>query len=333
MTSLKVLLLIILRFIPIVYSKEEFDPFGKKSLTKDQGNILDRISIPTRLNTTRRRIHFLDRPFPEISLTKCCGENESYVMGFNVCRPTASISPTFKRFFRDRDKGRQWHSGASIIRNTVFPLNGANDFEHPNIRRVFTHNLPACPFGFIHSVSRNFLLFENGSFSIPKLGIWRNHDELCADEFETFNEVEPFKPFVRFCIPDPCLKINCIRKCCPEGMALYSYDERVSCRLTSDSSTIFGNNTIESLSGTTAMESYVIQEGVTPITKYSNATFRMLATEVDGKVPFYINHNGSIFIPSNPPGRQLSEDYCVDYQSNSDNEGVRTNFCKILLIG
>ena len=248
-----------------------------------------------------------------IPITKCCASDESYVIGFDYCKPAnESLNKSYP----------------PIYSSDVETALDASQFQ-------LTINLPTCPDGFVHSaVSTKFFLFENGSLSIPELGISKPHGEFCVDEFESLDaSLEPvLKATARFCVPDPCLGAsNCVRKCCPQGMILYfiSDNRDFHCRhsetIKFDYSTL--NNSSETddddplLIETGIVESYVIHSGAGP--KCENHEFDIVKSEGNETEPFFTMKNGSAFIIGH---QQLSSDgYCIEsFQSDVEDQTVIT---------
>jgi len=236
-----------------------------------------------------------------IQLTKCCALNESYVIGFDSCQAFSS-NDSSSAIFQKYDPPIY-----SIISNENRTL-----IEDASSRIQLEINLSTCPDGFVHNVSTDFFLYENGSLSIPQFGIWRTRGEFCIDEFETFDPQEPVKVTARFCVPDPCLGASCIRKCCPERMELYmEFNGIYHCRFIEDPIMVTDHFGIQNMSEA----AYVIRNGGVPICPGGIQFLKHYGNEIDA---FFILDNGSISIPNHLHGNQITDDYCFDYKTTFD---------------
>lgn len=250
-----------------------------------------------------------------ISVNKCCSANDRYVVIFDKCRPVNSYNDSSIDF--------------QLRYPPVHSFDGETIVENPNIRLSNQSRLSKCRKGFVHSVSTDFLLLENGTLSISELGISRPPSRFCIDEFETLDPFEPLQLIVRFCVPEPCLEANCIRKCCPQGMRLMNidniYDDIVTCAPShTETDTLFENFVLRNLTedSTAAANSYIFRSGTFPNCPKHSEGLQFLRPVVNKEEQFTIIQNGSLFLHGNPPGMQLTDEYCIDYKTGLDNKTV-----------
>jgi len=248
-----------------------------------------------------------------IPITKCCPVNESYVIGFDSCQAFSS-NDSSSTIFQQYDPP---------IYSIIISSENRTLIEDASSRIQLEINLSTCPNGLVHNVSTDFFLYENGSLSIPQFGIRRTHGEFCIDEFETFDPQEPVKITARFCVPDSCLGVNCIRKCCPKGMELYISDgNRIQCRVTTDPSIVFDHFVFQNNLSDASPDSYVVRNGVAPkcvidLLEYWNSEMK----------PFSIMKNGSMSITSYLPEiNQVSDYYCIDFKTEFDRNQTVISF-------
>ncbi len=250
-----------------------------------------------------------------IQLTKCCALNESYVIGFDSCQAFSS-NDSSSAIFQKYDPPIY-----SIISNENRTL-----IEDASSQIQLEINLSTCPDGFVHNVSTDFFLYENGTLSIPQFGIWRTRGEFCIDENETFDPLEPVKVTARFCVPDPCLGVNCIRKCCPEGMELYIGDS-INCRVTEDPTIVFDHFALQNLSEASP-DSYVVRNGVAPKCEIDLLDYNWNSEIIK---PFSIMKNGSMSIISNNflETNHVMDDYCIDFKTDFNPNQTVISFQKL----
>jgi hypothetical protein len=253
-----------------------------------------------------------------IPLTKCCDIGQFYNAGFDRCLEWESylaevhlLATSFQDvppFYNDND-GRVVHPVAP----SAFLLSLAN----------FTF----CPTGQIARSSPDFQLFKNGSMKTVE-GKALKFGEFCVDRIinrEGANTNLTAGLFVaRFCIPDPCVVNNrtgCVRKCCPNGMALNG-DERI-CQVNSAPFEIpFHDESGAALNashfGTSS--SPIVSDGV--FVDCQNGAYS-LRPSVESDDEFYILPNGRIHTPALG---EYHDDYCIDNFIVSEDGVVRTCF-------
>jgi len=250
-----------------------------------------------------------------ISITKCCAVNESYVIGFDSCQAVSN----------NNSSGTIFQHYDPPIYSIIISNENRTLIEDASSRIQLEINLSTCPDGFVYNVSTDFFLYENGSLSIPQFGVWRNFGEFCIDEFDP---LEPVKVTARFCVPDPCLGVNCIRKCCPEGMELYIGDS-INCRVTEDPTIVFDHFALQNLSEASP-DSYVVRNGVAPKCEIDLLDYNWNSEIIK---PFSIMKNGSMSIISNNflEKNHVMDDYCIDFKTDFDPNQTVISFKKLFL--
>ena len=221
----------------------------------------------------------------QIPLTKCCADQEFYVVGFDSCKVEENIIPT------------AWpppvysaRTNESVTDNPVTPL-----------RFSLTYDLPTCGQGFDSQTAADFRLYTDGS--VTALGRRLQPGEFCLNQILS-NDNSEFA--IRFCIPDPCNGSNCVRKCCPMGMALNE-----TTRLCQTHDEPF-NVVFQDTSGnvvTPAAGSYIIRDGDAPTCP--DGMYSM-SPEENPEEKFYILVDGQMYTPENAEDQQKSTDYCID---------------------
>lgn len=232
------------------------------------------------------------RPIP---LTKCCPEeNEFYALGFDSCKTEeAQISwppPTY----------------SSRTNRTIASV-------RPE-RYQLTLNLSSCPEGHVGKSWTDFLFYDDGTLLAD--GETFGAGEFCINQvMADKGEVNPVFA-ARACLPDPCNGTDCLRKCCPQGMAVNNTDRL--CHPTSLPFEVIYQN--EEGAPVKPDPPPMIRDGVAPQCPYG---FDPLSEDY-GDV-FYILPDGRMFIPSFPAGEQYTEEYCLDHFMD-DERAVLINF-------
>lgn len=136
----------------------------------------------------------------KIPLIKCCPDGEQYRTGVDYCRSFPDENIT--------------QSTAIVIysitenENLTPTLSNLENFE-------MSYNFTTCPHGEIVQYSTDFQFYENGTVRIRNTSLLLEPGTFCLNNITTEPGIA-----VRFCIPNPCLDGNCVRKCCPEGMVV-----------------------------------------------------------------------------------------------------------------
>lgn len=227
----------------------------------------------------------------DIPMTKCCQQETFYWQGFDSCRNDSEQSVSWPPIVYSED--------LNVIDDIT-----ANDFKN----NVITSK-EDCPNGKIAVSTTKYKFILDGSLRLED-GRSFQVDQFCLSQVFGSEEI-----VARFCAPDPCIesksvKAGCIRKCCPNAMALNSTS--FSCQPSSYSSySSFGiqfkNELGESVHRN--LSSYVIRDGVTPKCIYGTSP---LGKAFDNDEPFYLLPSAQIFIPSYPKDDRMPSDYCID---------------------
>lgn len=169
-----------------------------------------------------------------------------------------------------------------------------------------SYNLPQCPEGYIVQVRTDVPSEEE------QLG------GFCVAQIES-EEDDP-QYVGRFCVADPCKQSNCIRKCCPEGMAIIgrtcqSFAEEFAPVVRRKNGAVENITDITILAGVGAP---ICKEGINLLMPSNNSYDE-----------FLVLPSGSIHIPSY--SQDLGVEYCTDILLGDNTKVVRIH-CKIDLV-
>ena len=227
------------------------------------------------------------RPIP---LTKCCeADDEFYALGFDSCKteeaPVSWPPPVY----------------STRTNRTLVGI-------RPERFQV-TRNLSDCPDGHVGISWTDFLIYDDGSL-LAGDGERFGRDEFCVNQ--VMAEKGDLGPVfaARTCVADPCDGKPCLRKCCPQGMAVNNTDRL--CHPTSTPFDVIYHN--ESGGVVSPDPKIIIRDGVAPQCLYG---FDALS-QVNGDV-FYIVADGRLFIPNFPEGEQYTVEYCLDHFVEDEN--------------
>lgn len=149
--------------------------------------------------------------YQKTPLTKCCKDGEFYRPGLDRClyrthNPEEAISGIPVLYAVEEDE--------------TF-LVGVEEFH-------LSHKLAACRIGRMATSTMEFQVFVDGSVKVPD-ALVLSPGQFCVNEIPSTDPINP--EFVaRYCVADPCMedKTKCLRKCCPQGLAIDSATH--SCR-------------------------------------------------------------------------------------------------------
>jgi len=174
------------------------------------------------------------------------------------------------------------------------------------------HQQTLCPDGFIPNISIEFLLFDNGSILTLPHNIIIPERNFCIDQYQSSNSSALV---ARYCLPDPCNttdgEMNCIRKCCPEGMAFDGKTQQCQKMLLPENIIYFKLRDefgVAILPGSSKVLP-MICEAAAPICSSGNMIHRFVSS-IDC---FSIIPNGSMLFPLEKK-LILNDQYCVDHQ-------------------
>ena len=215
----------------------------------------------------------------KIPLTKCCSDDEIYHLGDNKC-VNGSIT------------GDNW---IPLISDFVKPRNkNAHQIDDFNV----TRNLIQCPEGSIIQSTPEFLFYGDGTLRGRTVPSTFTPGKFCIDGASTGERV------ARFCVPDPCNKTVCVKKCCPMG---YSFEEKSCIPSAMDGFPLeFTNEKRETLK--IPDNSFKIRSGVLP-----NCPEGITLLDPSGNPgdEFFISSSGQLFVPMFHTNPHMDE-YCIE---------------------
>ena len=225
-----------------------------------------------------------------ITFTKCCPDKMLYTIGFDGCHPGgeenfSSWPPVFDR------------------------LNNQIIAEH--FTPTITESLDNCTEGEVAVSSTQFRFFSDGSLRLDD-GKRFESGEFCLNQIPA-----PAVFTARFCIRDPCNETTggCLRKCCPNGMAVNNTDRL--CHPTSLPFQVdFKDENGQSVE--LSPSAYIVTDGVAP--KCKTDGYNPLS-EKYGDV-FYVLPSGQIYIPIYPKENRATSEYCIDYFADDEEPPV-----------
>lgn len=218
-------------------------------------------------------------------LTKCC-ETPSpfYSLGFDSCRAG--------------DMPELWPPPVnSLLTNRTV--------DASRIEFILSTNLSTCPPGYMSNSSTDFRLYTDGTVKLSD-GTQLRPDDFCLNQIAEEPTIREVDFAVRYCIPDPCNDTNCVRKCCPMGMAVNE-----SSKLCQSSKEPFKFD-FQETSGqivTPDPDSYILLYGDAPACPYG---MYALMPEENTEENFYILPNGEIFVTGYPKDENTLREYCFD---------------------
>lgn len=164
-----------------------------------------------------------------------------------------------------------------------------------------THNLTECPAGFIAKTSTQFRLYEDGSVDTSD-GKFQPA-QFCIEQSKVDGVVQP-QLVARFCVRDPCTETECIRKCCPDGMAM---------NLTSKLCAKFADDFIVAIRNENGSDAAVSIETVRHGAPHcSTPGFNALDPSAYEEDEFYVIPSGDLYVPAYPKEDRVLEEYCID---------------------
>ena len=165
-----------------------------------------------------------------------------------------------------------------------------------------TYILARCPDAYVTKVITDFRFYDNGLlWSAPgnlKPGLF------CLDQMKPAEDEPQF--VARFCVIDPCSASNCIRKCCPHGMAVNSKDK--TCLLYSKEFTPTTRNENESLADMTSH--WIVGEVGAPVC--ADGVTIDLRPDLFEEDKFHILPSGQLEMSTNSINESILDNYCVD---------------------
>lgn len=209
----------------------------------------------------------------KISLMECCQDSFNSV-GFNDCKNSSQSPDAWLPFVH------------SLKENETF-IQSLDQFQ-------FIYSLPNCSDGFIEKTSTQFNLYEDGSLKTAQGSF--QFGEFCIEQM--LKSEGDSTLVARYCIRDPCNDTSCIRKCCPDGMAV-------------DRTTLLCHGDVQDFNITIQDErGFVVDENIDGIRYGIPECFEIFSASLADH-QFYLLPSGSLYL------EELTgtfEEYCVDNQ-------------------
>ena len=160
---------------------------------------------------------------------------------------------------------------------------------------------------FVVNNAHNFKLFDDGTLEA-------NNELYSAGQFcverAAKNEPPSGSDFIaRFCIPDPCLSKQCVRKCCPQGYSMSEGERKCIAHATNLKPDVRSEN------GIPLKTDLIVRAGVKP--NCSPSKPQLLDPTVYPNDRFFLLPSGELFIPAHPRGKRKINEYCIDNFFNS----------------
>ena len=219
-----------------------------------------------------------------ITFTKCCPNKMLYKIGFDECHPGGE------------ENFSSWPPVFDRLNNRLIDDVTADDFI-----LTTAESLDNCTEGEVAVSSTQFRFFSDGSLRLDD-GRRFKSGEFCLNQIPA-----PAVFTARFCIRDPCNETagGCLRKCCPNGMAVNNTD-RLCHPTTLPFQVDFKDENGQSVE--LSPSAYIVRDGVAP--KCNINGYNPLS-EKYGDV-FYVLPSGQIYIPIYPEGDRATPEYCID---------------------
>lgn len=225
-----------------------------------------------------------------IVLRKCCKDYEFYVLGFDSClnktkeMPNSWPPPVYESETRRK---------VEVDLTSFSPI----------------VNLTSCPNDETIATSTDFRLNIDGTVTLADE---LEPNDFCISQIVGKSAMGEAEFVVRYCIPDPCKDVHCIRKCCPPGMAFVDNNDVPVCQtLAMDHSrfdVVLRSNTGRVVSPDP--QSYVIQHGNNVPKCRAGTTF--YSPEETPENLFHIQADGQAYITYNHEEEKLTSHYCTD---------------------
>lgn len=221
-----------------------------------------------------------------IPLTLCCPDGDLYRIGLDVCRELLMKSDSevdpFPPVYSVKD------NQTVVVEADRFQLN---------------RNLSVCPDGYVGKSSTTFKFYDDGTLLIPQ-GTFQS-GEFCISRVPKQESVE-FA--ARFCVPDPCHRTKCLRKCCPQGSVV-----NLTVKMCQPSDIPF-NVSFHNESGDIVQpeSSLVLRDGASPHCSHGINAYHPVENQED---EFYLLSNGRMYIPAE---ERAIQEYCIDYFLEED---------------
>lgn len=224
--------------------------------------------------------------FRKIPITRCCGDGEFYSLATGTCKeenfPYSWPPPVHSTRYNH-----------TIIGDDLRPFD-------------LTERLETCSDeGNGVFVSVKFTFYEDGTLLLPD-GSRLLAGEFCLNPADVAPEDPRDGPLflARYCAEDPCNTTSCLKKCCPNGMAM-----NVTANKCQASSIRFQVDFKNETGHVVRPEPFVLRDGNAPLCKDGMYVLDPSSTSED---EFYILADGRLYQPSAPETYQYNTIYCVE---------------------
>lgn len=220
----------------------------------------------------------------KVNLTKCCEEEPFYSLGFDSCK--AGEIPVV------------WPPPVYLVK-----VNRTVDARLVEFS-LFTE-LSTCPEGYTSQSATDFHLHVDGTVTLAN-GKQLDSNEFCLNQIMEEPTTREADFAVRYCVPDPCNETNCVRKCCPNGMALNETSKL--CQTTKEPFKLaFHNESGHEMTPTAG--SYILRDGSVPLCPFGMYS---LDPQANKEEIFYVLPDGQIYVTGYPESERASKEYCIE---------------------
>ena len=219
----------------------------------------------------------------QITVTKCC--RGSYTILNDQCKPSQD-SPNSADSQVDPPVHSRGDNRPIASRNDDFQLN---------------YTLNRCQDGYVAQIVLDFRFYDDGSLTTSS---GNSIEDFCLDRAAA--DPDP-RWLARFCTLDPCRESGCIRKCCPQGMAIH--EDTKDCQFHAEEFT----PVIRDEDGRIINDSRpLIFDGgrAPPCSNGSNSMFSLRPDLYPGD-EFYILPSGELYMATYAKDNRISK-HCVD---------------------
>lgn len=211
-----------------------------------------------------------------VSLTKCCPRGQHYAVGLDSCK--VAVIEDVWTYIEERN--------ATVV-----------DSEDS----VQKTGLSQCAVGFVGQSSTQFRFLDDGTLGTVD-GTVLQSGNFCLDQVMKREGSPEF--VARFCARDPCDGTECVRKCCPNGMAINTntrlcqlYPDRLNISVQSEDGMV-----VES-------QINVIRDGAAPKCPTGINPLNPSQWPQD---KFYILPTGELYVPANEKEHRTLREYCIE---------------------
>lgn len=238
--------------------------------------------------------------YRKIPITRCCPDNEFYSLASGTCKTDDSIA-------------YQWPP-------PVYSTRYNRTILAPNLRPFdLTERLDNCTGERGVFLNTKFTFYEDGTVLLAD-GTRLKSNEFCLNAIDT----DAGEFVARHCARDPCNETNCVKKCCPIGMAMNATSSKCqtsALRFEVD----FKNETGDSV----RPEPFLIRDGGAPLCSEGMYALDPLLSPDD---EFFILPDGRLYQPSLPEEERYTTAYCVENFLSDADTAVSPNQSELVSI-